>query len=231
MALSEEPDGVEAVFFDLDDTVWEYNRTSEDLLAVAFDEVGVEPCFTAAEYDACMSHHLDDVDDVADLRRCCFSDLAADAGHDPEVGVHLADVYTRERDHRDVRLLPGAREALDALAENYLVAAITNGARVAQTAKMDELGLDSAFERIVYAGEDTLAKPDPEPFEVALDALGVAAERAVHVGNSLANDVVGATEAGICSVWIPCEADVETNGHEPTYRLGSIDALRTPPWE
>lgn len=226
-----ESPAVEAVLFDLDDTVWEYRRTKADLLAVAFERVGVEPCFAPDDYRATMRRHLDDVDEVAELRRRCFGDLVSEAGHDRSLGAELAAAYTDERDYRDVRLLPGARETLDALAETYRLAAVTNGARVAQEAKFDELDLDDAFECVVYAGEDALAKPDPEPFAVALDELGVPPERAVHVGNSLTNDVVGARRAGIRSVWVPREESGVDGDRRPDFRVDDIGDLRDRPWE
>ena len=43
-----------------------------------------------------------------------------------------------------------------------------------------------------------VAKPDPAIFRIALDALGVPADRAVlHVGDSLRYDVAGALAAGL----------------------------------
>lgn len=222
--------GVDAVLFDLDDTVWEYRRSASELLAQAFEEVGVDPCFTAADYRDRIDAHLDDAADDADLRRRCFADAATDRGRDADLGRDVADAYTDQRDYRDVRLLPGAREALDALAADHRLIAVTNGPPEGQPVKMAELELEDAFERIVYAGEEAAAKPDPEPFRLALDSLGVGVDRAVHVGNSLKNDVAGAARLGLRSVWIPCDGGATANGAEPTYRLDSMAELTEPPW-
>lgn len=221
---------VEAVLFDLDGTVWEYRRPGSEILAAAFEEAGLEPCFTVREYVDRIDAVRAGAADEAEIRRRAFASLAEERGYGPEAGRAVAEVYTRERDYRDVRALPGAREALEALASEYRIAAVTNGPREAQEPKLNELGLAGTFERVVYAGEETPHKPDPEPFEVALDHIDAAAVRTVHVGNSAVHDVAGAAAAGLRSVWIPREGDEAADGHEPDYRLGSIGDLRAPPW-
>lgn len=154
-----------------------------------------------------------------------------DREKDPDVARRVADAYTRERDYRNVDLLPGATEALAALNDRYRVAAVTNNAPEAQAPKFEELGVDDAFETVVYGGTDAPTKPAPEPFDVVLDRMGVAADRAVHVGDSLESDVAGATRAGLDSVWVPHERPVEEVRHDPTYRVDSLRDLVDPPWE
>jgi putative hydrolase of the HAD superfamily len=44
------------------------------------------------------------------------------------------------------------------------------------------------------------AKPEPAVFEAALRGAGWPADRALHVGDSLAKDVAGAARAGIAAV-------------------------------
>ena len=88
------------------------------------------------------------------------------------------------------------------------VGVVTNGAPEMQQAKLRGLGLDNAFETVVHAGYDALAKPHPEPFERALDSLDADPSQAVHVGNSLSSDVAGAHAAGLDSAWL----DTGTHG-------------------
>ena len=47
-----------------------------------------------------------------------------------------------------------------------------------------------------------LSKPDPAIFRLALDTLGVEAERAIHVGDTPAADVEGAWAAGVTPVLV-----------------------------
>lgn len=221
---------VDAVLFDLDDTLCEYERPGSELLTAAYDRVGVEPVFTVEEYYARYEEYADDTDGIRELRANCFADLAAEYGHDPSLGRAVARAYADERDHRNVRFREGAREGFEAVAERYRVGMVTNGAPEMQRLKLAGIGLDDAFESVVYAGYDAPAKPAPDPFHRALSEMGVDPARAVHVGNSPSSDVDGAKAAGLRAVLL---ADgMPTEGERtPDYRVGSIRELASPPWE
>lgn len=45
-------------------------------------------------------------------------------------------------------------------------------------------------------------KPDPRPFQAALEALGLAPAEVLHVGDSELDDVAGARAAGLAVAWI-----------------------------
>jgi len=145
------------------------------------------------------------------------------------VGRTVAEAYAAERDQANVRFLPGAREALDTLRERYRVAAVTNGGPDMQRAKLRGLGIHDHFETVVFAGYDVAAKPDPEPFHTALDFLGVDPERAVKIGNSLTNDVRGAHNAGLQSVWLAQDGITDPDP-EPHHRIEAMDELLDEPW-
>ena len=224
---------VDAVLFDVDDTLCRYRRSGAELLGLAFDRVGVEPFFEVGEYYGRYPAFLAEADDVASLREECFATLAAERGRDPAVGRRVARAYAAERDHRNVEPLSGAREAVERLAEDHRLAVVTNGGPSMQREKLAALGLDGAFEAVVFAGYDTAPKPDPEPFRRALRALSVDPERAVHVGNSRESDVAGARAAGVRSAWLagtPTPDPSPTPGPEPTYALASMADLHAPPW-
>jgi putative hydrolase of the HAD superfamily len=217
----------EAVLFDVDDTLCTYRRSADAVLDEAFEAVGVERFFGQDEYHDRYPEFVDATDGIDDLRRACFAAIAADAGRDPDLGRAVADAFAAARDHANVAPLPGALEAVEALGRDHRLGVVTNGAPEMQAEKLRGLGLADAFETVVHAGYDARAKPHPEPFERALTALETPAERAVHVGNSLSSDVAGAHAAGVASAWL--EAGTEPDP-VPTYRLGSMRDLLTPPW-
>ncbi len=103
---------VEAVLFDIDGTLVEYERTAGDLLPLAFEATGVDPFFRAADYQARYGAFAAESEDVQDLRERCFVDIARQEGRDPEVGRAVARAYAAERDHTRVDLLPDAQAAL-----------------------------------------------------------------------------------------------------------------------
>jgi HAD superfamily hydrolase (TIGR01509 family) len=214
---------VEAVCFDLDDTLVTYERSVAEVLAASFDTAGVERCFSADAYRAAYEDYADEADTIDELRRNCFADLAADAGRDPEVGVAVADAYASERDQTRVEPVPGAHDLLAAL--DRPTALVTNGAPEMQRQKLAGADLEGAFDAVVFAGYDAPAKPDPTPFERALATIEHAPEDAVHVGDSISSDVAGARAAGLQSVWVPADPD-RTPDPEPHHAFPDLHALR-----
>lgn len=67
---------------------------------------------------------------------------------------------------------------------------------------LDRLELSPMLDGVVTSAAVGSRKPSPEIFERALAIAGVAARDAVHVGDSLAEDVPGARAAGIEAVLI-----------------------------
>ena len=222
-------DAIDTVLFDIDGTLLEYERPPGELLGLAFERAGIEPFFEFETYLDRSADYLAAGDPVAEGRANCFADIARERGRDPELGRAVADAFHDERDQSRVRPLPGAHEAVETLAEDHALGVVTNGPPGMQSTKLEAAGFADAFETVVFAGHDAAAKPDPEPFEVALDALDSSPDRAVHVGNSLSSDVAGAHAAGLRSVWYPSEDGVEPEP-EPHYSFSSLAPLRERPW-
>jgi HAD superfamily hydrolase (TIGR01509 family) len=218
---------VDTVLFDIDDTLCEYRRSGAELLALAFDREGIEPFFDVAEYHDRYGTFSEATDTIESLRSECFAAIAEERGRDPELGRTIAETYAAERDHRNVRPLSGTRGAIAALSHDYRLGIVTNGPPDTQAEKLDGIGIRDAFEVVIHAGYDAPAKPDPEPFQQALSALDATPDSTVHVGNSLASDVVGAQAAGLQAVWLSDGTDPDP---VPEYILDSIAELREPPW-
>mgnify|MGYP000277160697 CR=1 FL=1 len=221
-------DEVTAILFDLDGTLCEYERPPEETLPLAFEEAGVEPFFGIEDYYARFEDFVGGADGVGDLRERCFRDVARERGRDPDLGAKVADAYSAVRNPGRVEPLPGAETVVETLAAEYRVGVVTNGPPDYQQPKLDALGFADAFETVVFAGFETAAKPDAEPFERALSALDSAPTEAIHVGNSLSSDVEGARTAGLDAAWLDDGSDPDP---VPEYALGTLPELLDRPWE
>ena len=218
---------IDTILFDLDGTICDYRRDGADILDIAFEQVGVEPCFSLSDYIDRLDTLEYKASTFAARREQCFVSLAREAGLDTETGQELVRVYATERDQTNVEFCPGGERALRSLKEDHALGLVTNGGPDIQPAKLSALGIEDWFDTIVYAGYETAAKPDPEPFEHALTTLDSTSDRSVHIGNSLAADVAGAQRAGLTSVWIDNGADPVP---EPDFAIDSLADLAEPPW-
>jgi len=107
-------------------------------------------------------------------------------------------------------LFPETPGVLERLNTQFRVALITNtqGQPASGTHRIRQFpGLETYFRIIIVAGENGIPpKPDPIPFRMCVDALGVAPSEAVYVGDDWRIDVCGARDAGLNPVWIKHES-------------------------
>jgi putative hydrolase of the HAD superfamily len=104
-------------------------------------------------------------------------------------------------------LIPGSLDGLRALAATGVRLGVVSNSdgtveerlRNEGVAQVGE-GPGVAMEIIVDSGRVGFQKPDPRIFHFALEALGVTADRAWHVGDSVAMDVHGALAAGVTPI-------------------------------
>jgi putative hydrolase of the HAD superfamily len=102
---------------------------------------------------------------------------------------------------RNWRLYDDALACLDTL-RAYPLAIISNGDSRQQRRKLKRMGILSRFTSIVISGDLGLSKPHPDIFASSLQDLGVVAEEAVYVGDSLESDALGARDAGMKALWL-----------------------------
>lgn len=214
---------VDAVLFDLDETLVRYERPASTVLSETFEALGVEPFFEVGDFQERYEDFLPQSDTVDHLRELVFADIATDSGRDPGLGRRLARRYAAERDHSRVELLPGAPALLEAL-DGRPLGLVTNGDPAMQRPKLRATGLDDRFDTIVYAGHDTASKPDAEPFERALADLDVDPPGGAFVGNDPVADVFGAQSVGLRSVWLRNGGSAEP-AVEPDATVDCLDEL------
>ena len=92
---------------------------------------------------------------------------------------------------------PDAIPALTALRERGLRLVIASNWDCSLPDWLDPPGLLDLVDGVVTSADARTVKPDPKVFLQALEVAGVAPEEAVHVGDSVENDVEGARAAGI----------------------------------
>ncbi|MCS6840260.1 MAG: HAD family hydrolase [Roseiflexus sp.] len=111
--------------------------------------------------------------------------------------AHYRDVW-----FDTLTLDPEAPTVLTALGARYRLGLVTNGPSWSQRSKIERFDLASYMHAIIVSEEVGVAKPDPQIFRIALNALAVAPDEALFVGDSPENDLWGAAQAGIPAIWV-----------------------------
>lgn len=204
---------VDAVLFDLDDTLFDHRATSRAALAAL--QAG-EPALQRLDLDTLERRHvalleelheagvMQGVVPVDEARVERFRRLLEEAGEPPARARALAlDVAPRYRAAYAAarRAVPGARALLEIVRARVRVGVVSNNILTEQEAKLAQLGMRRLVDVLVVSAEEGVSKPDPAIFLATLERLGARAERAVMVGDSWATDVAGAHRAGIRAVW------------------------------
>ena len=115
---------------------------------------------------------------------------------------HIVGAYDGHR-RQVMDLFPEARATLERLRRQGIpLGLITNGDATQQRHKIERHGLAPYFDVMVIEGEFGAGKPEAAVFRHALDALGAHAAHTFMVGDNLVNDVGGAGQLGIRTVWI-----------------------------
>jgi HAD superfamily hydrolase (TIGR01509 family) len=116
---------------------------------------------------------------------------------------------------------PGIASVLSALSgDGILMGAVSNAAfsgRVLES-ELRRHGLAEYFHFVLTSADARSRKPAPKMFNSALGRLGVAASQAWFVGDTLAEDVVGARDAGLQPVWFAPQAPGILGTELPTVR-------------
>jgi len=212
----DDPRPVEAVAFDLDDTLAVPDRDRATILRDAVEATGA-PAITREEYRRAHRRNL-----TADSRTPVFADLLAERGSD----VDPAELAREYHDSVVAALSPvaGVEALLSTLGERYAVGLLTNGPVRAQREKIDALSWWDRFDAVAITGELPAGKPDPRAFEALLADLGVPADRTVYVGDDPEADVAGARSAGLRAVHVLGPGDEPHPDADATVRRSELSS-------
>ena len=91
-------------------------------------------------------------------------------------------------------------------------------------AYLEEQGIVAFFDHLTFSDEVQMVKPFPHIFLHTFASIGCTAANTVHVGDHLKNDIVGATQLGMRTVWLRGVDESEVDA-TPTIAIDSISEL------
>nr|MCU0237708.1 YjjG family noncanonical pyrimidine nucleotidase [Acidobacteriota bacterium] len=195
-----------SIFFDADDTLYDYPQAERTALRACLCEFAVAT--DPAAFTAAYRRHNHDVwqefergeTDQATLRVERFRRLFAELGI-PGLPLERVSAHYLAALADQSQLLPGALELVRKLAKAYPLALVTNGIAAVQNRRFAASPITPYFKAIVISEEVGIAKPDPRIFRPALEKIGVAAADVLYVGDSVTSDMAAARNAGMDFCW------------------------------
>ncbi|CAM1356646.1 YjjG family noncanonical pyrimidine nucleotidase [Tenacibaculum ascidiaceicola] len=198
---------IKHLFFDLDHTLWDFDRNSKLTFQQIFEEqkinIPIHDFLEAyipvnlkywklyredkVEKSALRYHRLKETFDSLEYR----------------VSDNLINLISEDY----IRYLPNfnylfddAIEVLQYLEKKYHLHIITNGFEEVQNLKLEKSGIHTFFREIITSECVGVKKPNPKVFEFALGKAGAKAHQSVMIGDSYEADVMGAINSGMRAI-------------------------------
>jgi putative hydrolase of the HAD superfamily len=210
------------LFFDLDNTLWDFRRNSAAVLDALYGAYGLaergvpsREAFVAryeVHNEQAWRAYREGRTDAQRLRWERYHRTLADFGcQDRNLALQLSAAYL-ERLADQAELVEGTLDLLRALDGRYALHIVTNGFEEVQRGKLRRGGLEPHFRTLTAADTVGAAKPDPRIFRHALALAGAVAEESLYVGDH--PEVDGSAEAvGMAFAWYNPDRQPNALGH------------------
>lgn len=196
------------LFFDLDHTLWDFDKNSELAFAIIFEKhkLNVDLSDFIKSYVPINQHYwkLYQQNKIShqDLRHFRLKDvfelLQTDISNDLiELISEDYITFLPENNH----LFDGAIDLLEYLQPKYKLHIITNGFASVQEKKIKNANLNHYFETITNSEMAGEKKPHRQIFNYALKQANASKSESLMIGDSYEADILGAIDAGLDAVF------------------------------
>ncbi len=236
------------VWFDLDDTIWDFSGNSIITLAEVYDIAHLDRWWKTV--DEWRDHyHAINADlwvkyahaqiDRDTLRESRFAIPLKDMGVDTETATIMAwklDNLYLSRLGQKQQLIPEARRTLQRLRNRgHKIGILSNGFKDVQYNKLNSSGIAPLIDCVTLSDEIDINKPDTRLYDYAAEKAGTTAKDSTLVGDNPDTDIIGAINAGWQAIWynpkklpassdlVSLTADNSTLTFKTIYRLSQIE--------
>ncbi|WP_294819534.1 YjjG family noncanonical pyrimidine nucleotidase [uncultured Flavobacterium sp.] len=200
--------GKKDIFFDLDHTLWDFEKNSDITFRTIFEKHGLDMDHGRfIELYVPINEHYwklfrDGNISQEELRYGRLNEAFRQIGFrvNDELLHTLAAEYIKylpESNH----LFEGAIEVLDYLKPKYSLHIITNGFHDVQAGKLKNSNLDHYFETVTNSDMAGSKKPHAGIFEFAIKAANAQKCHSIMIGDCIEADVQGALDCGIDAIY------------------------------
>jgi putative hydrolase of the HAD superfamily len=219
---------IKHIFFDLDHTLWDFDRNSKLAFEALFHQYNIEldlaqflAIYEPINYAYWAKFRVEEISKL-DLRRGRLSDSFAHFElifSQAELDA-MAEAYIEELPKNNY-LFDGVIQTLDELKPQYELHIITNGFHGVQHNKIQKSGLMPYFSSVTTSEEVGLKKPNPVIFQKALEKAQAKPQESLMVGDTFEADILGAEAIGMhtlfynyWSVEVPAQYNIIGNIRE-----------------
>jgi HAD superfamily hydrolase (TIGR01509 family) len=171
-----------AVLFDLDGTLVDSERDNVESVVLAVRRHGKE--LDAEDRQFVIGHSWNEI----------HQRIVGRHGLDVSMKTLIAEAVAEKRAllaQKGYQALPGAVSAVARLGRHSPLAVVSGASRVEVEDAILSLGVRAAFQFLLGAEDYTRGKPDPEPYQMAIERLGVAAGATVVIEDATPGILAG----------------------------------------
>lgn len=222
------------LFFDLDHTLWDFERNSSESLTDIYhqsclQEYGVTSLDLFISSFLRINTELWDAFDRGKLHhsyirenrfKMVFTEMGVEC---PQNHVELGELYLQTLPQKK-HLLEGALDLLDYVTtKGYSIHIITNGFNDIQAKKIASSGIGHYFKNVVTFETANAKKPDPKIFAYALELANASNTDSIMIGDNWIADILGAKQVGLDTVYLnPAGLQFD---EKPTYDIRRLEEL------
>lgn len=231
------------LFFDLDDTLWNFSGNSEVSLRKLYETSPIlKKLFKDIEEFIKIYHTNNSLMwDYYAQGKVTTKELKIERWR-RTLATRQFEVLTAvceelDRNYLDIlargqEKLAGVDEMLERLTKKSLVAVLSNGFSATQYQKLFHSGLWKYVTRTIVSEEIGINKPNPKIFEYAISETG-AREPYLMIGDNPLTDVYGALEAGWYAIWFnpskkafpKSDEEMKNDGIDPKRLIGIVSGI------
>lgn len=199
--------GLRHVFFDLDHTLWDYDRNAQETLTEIHENFELGEFVSAEKFIKIFyevngqlwhkfNNGLVDRDFIRDKRFVeVFDSAKISSQNAPQVSEYFMNTCSNKP-----HLIDDARNALNYLRPKYELHIITNGFEEVQPRKLKASGIAPYFKSVVTSESSGARKPAPGIFQYALDRVEASKDESIMIGDNPKTDIHGARAFGIKTI-------------------------------
>lgn len=202
---------VKHLFFDLDHTLWDFKRNSEETLLSIYQKYQLSK-YSGVSFELFYKRYIEINEALwslyrkneiskENLRSVRFAKTLLSFGiDDEELATKIGDAYIRQCPSKGY-LFDSCHQVLQELSSRYTLHIITNGFLETQKVKMQSCDLNKYFDVFVTSEHARARKPNPQIFEYALSKADALPEESIMIGDDIDIDCIPAESLGMQSVW------------------------------